>query len=107
MSKDWEGLRNEVEAALRQELSGLIDGSIDDLNGPVRDAANRLVVAVRRGPAGEKLVAEIRDELALRLLEKQIKAKQSLNGVFDVVLGVGMNLLFKGALGGLAAVKAV
>ena len=106
MSKDWEGLRNEIEAALKQELAGLVDGSIDDLDGPVREAANRLVVAVRRGPAGQALVEEIRDELALRMLEKQIKAKQAVGNVMDVVLGVGLNLLFKGAIGGLAAVKA-
>ncbi len=106
MSKDWEGLRNEIEAALKQELAGLVDGSIDDLDGPVREAANRLVVAVRRGPTGQALVEEIRDELALRMLEKQIKAKQAVGNVMDVVLGVGLNLLFKGAIGGLAAVKA-
>lgn len=104
-SKDWEGLRNELQGALTAELAGLIDGSIEDLEGPIRDAANRLVVAVRRGPTGEVLVGEIRDELALRMVEKQIKAKQSVNNVMDVVIGVGMNMLFRGAVGGLAAVK--
>jgi len=104
-SKDWEGLRNEIEGALRDQLGGLIEGSIDDLEGPIRDAANRMVVAIRRGPTAQPLVDEIRDELALRMLEKEIHAKKAVGNVMDVVLGVGLNLLFKGAIGGLSAVK--
>jgi len=98
-------LRNDLERALRQELNTLVGGAIEDLDGPIRDAANRLVIAVRRGPAGEALVAEIKDELALRMAEKQIMAKAAYGSVFDVVLGVGMNMLFNGAVAGLAAAK--
>lgn len=105
MSKDWEGLRNEIESAIKAELNGVVDGGIDALNGPVREAANRMVVAIRRGPTAQPLVDEIRDELALRMMEQEIKAKASVGSAMDIVLGVGLNLLFRGAVGGLAALK--
>ncbi len=102
---DWIGMRGGLETALKSEISKLVGGSIEDLEGPVRDAANRLVVAIRRGPTGAELVAEIQDELMLRMAEKKIAAKVAYSGVFDIVLGTGMNLLFSGAIAGLAAVK--
>lgn len=105
MANDWVGMRDGVEKALRQELNTLVGGAIEDIDGPIRDAANRLVVAIRRGPAGEALVGEIRDELTLRMVEKQIAAKAAYSGAFDIALGVGLNMLFNGAVAGLAAVK--
>jgi hypothetical protein len=106
MSTDWNGLRNEIESAIKNEVNGVIEGGIADLEGPIRDAANRMVVAIRRGPTAQPLVDEIRDELSLRMLEKQIKAKAAVGNVLDVVLGIGLNLLFKGAVGALGSVKA-
>ena len=104
-SKDWESLRDQIETAVRDQLAGLTNGTIEELQGPVREAANRLVVAIRRGPAGQKLVDEIRDELALRLLEKEIEARDAYSKVFDIILGTGLNLLFSGAIAGLSSIK--
>ncbi len=105
MANDWVGMRDGLDKALRQELNTLVGGAIEDIDGPIRDAANRLVVAIRRGPAGEALVSEIRDELVLHMAAKEIKAKAAYANVFDIVLGTGLNLLFNGAVAGLQAAQ--
>lgn len=102
-SKDWKGLSESLEAALRTEVNKLIDGGVEKLNGPIQKAANQLTVAIRRGPAGEALVEEIRDTLALYIIEEKIAVKQAYEGVFDNVLGMGLSLLFNGATAGLGA----
>lgn len=105
MAKDWEKVRDGLEASLKGELAGMIDGSIADLNGPIRKASDLLTVAIRRGPAGAELVEEIKDTLALAMLDQKVKAKAKVSGVMDVVIGTGLNMLFQGAVLGLQDLK--
>lgn len=101
-SKNWEQLRTDLESTLKTQLAGVLTGSIDDLNGPIRDAANRLTVAVRRGEPG--LIAEIKDQLGIEMVRKGITVKGAGNGVLDAVLTVGLGMLFQGATAGMQSV---
>jgi hypothetical protein len=105
MAKDWGIVRDSVEGALKSELAGMIDSSINDLNGPIRKASDMLTVAIRRGPAGAELVEEIKDTLAIAMLDQKVKAKKHVTGVMDVVIGTGLNMLFQGAVLGMQDLK--
>jgi len=101
---DLSGARDQVEAALRAELARLLDGTVDAVDGPIRDAANRLVIAARRGR--RDLADEARDQLALALEERRLKAREGLQSTLSVVLGRGVGLLFDGLAAGLAGLGA-
>lgn len=96
--------RDSIEAALKAELSRLLDGTVDEIDGPIREAANRLAVAARRGR--RDLADEARDQLALALEERKLAARSGLESTLSVVMGRGIGLLFDGLVAGLAALGA-
>lgn len=98
------GARNSVEDALKAELSRLLDGTVDAVDGPIRDAANRIVVAARRGR--RDLADEARDQLALALEERKLAARVGFESTLNVILQRGIGLLFDGVVAGLAGVRA-
>ena len=97
---DMSAARDAVEAALKAELARLLQGTVDQVDGPIRDAANRIVVAARRG--NRALVEEARDQLALALEERKMAARFGLQSTLDVILQRGIGLLFDGVVAGLA-----
>ena len=96
--------RDAVEAALRAELARLLDGTVDQVDGPIRDAANRLVVAARRGR--RDLADEARDQLQLELDAAKLRARSGFESALGVILQRGIGLLFDGLVAGLAGIGA-
>lgn len=97
--------RDGVEAALRAELSRLLEGTVDQVDGPIREAANRLVVAARRGR--RDLADEARDQLALELEVRKMSARAGFQSTLDLVLQRGIGLLFDGLTAGLAGIARI
>ena len=102
-STDWNKVRDSLKGSLTTQLAALIDGTAADLDGPVREAANRLTLAIQTGD--KELVDETRDQLALYLVQNQMRLKGTLSDSLGLVLGVGINFLVDGALAGLGAVR--
>lgn len=96
------GARDAVEAALQAELSRLLNGTVDAIDGPIREAANRLVVAARRGR--RDLADEARDQLALAIEERKLAARVGFESTLNVILQRGIGLLFDGLTAGLAGI---
>lgn len=97
--------RDSVEAALRAELSRLLGGTVDQVDGPIREASNRLVVAARRGR--RDLADEARDQLAIALEERKLAAREGMESTLNIVLQRGIGLLFDGLTAGLLGLGAV
>lgn len=91
--------RAQVEAALRAQLARLLDGTVDHLDGPIRDAANRLIFAAQRGR--RDLVEEAEDQIRLGIEQRKLAARAGLEGVMDAVLGRGIGMLYDGLAAGL------
>ena len=100
---DYSAARDQVEAALRAELSRLLAGTVDAVDGPIRDAANRLIVAARRGR--RDLADECRDQLALELEARRVEAREGMESALNVVLQRGIGLLFDGLVAGLTGLR--
>lgn len=100
---DMSASRDSVEAALRAELARLLDGTVDRIDGPIREASNRLVVAARRGR--RDLVEEAQDQLQLAILEQKLAARQGFESTLNVVLSRGLGLLFDGIVAGLTGLR--
>lgn len=103
LSHDLSGARDQIEAALRAELSRLLDGTIDQVDGPIRDAANRLIVAARRGR--RDLADECRDQLVLEIEAAKLRARSGFENILKIILERGIGLLFNGLVAGLTGVK--
>lgn len=101
---DVTAARDAIEAALKAELSRLLDGTVDQVDGPIRAAANRLAVAARTGR--RHLAEEARDQLALELETAKLRARSGLEDTLAIVLGRGIGLLFDGLVAGLAGIGA-
>lgn len=106
MSKDWAGLTDTMEQGVRSMLNDILGDVANDLAGPVRAISQRLTQAVRRpGPAGDALVAECRDQLSMIALERQLDVGSMGSELFDRMVGMGLNALVNGAIGGIASLK--
>jgi hypothetical protein len=105
IKQDISAIANGLEAGLKGLLNDLIDGTIEELDGPIREASQRLSLAV----AGHRpeLAAEVRDQLALLVLEKRLRLQKMGSGMFERVLLLGMNALVNGAIAGLVGIKVV
>lgn len=95
--------RNSVEDALRAELARLLEGTVDQIDGPIRDAANRIVVAARRGR--RDLADEARDQLALAIEERKLAARVGFESTLGIIMQRGIGLLFDGVVAGLTGLK--
>ena len=95
--------RDHIEATLKAELSRLLDGTIDQIDGPIREASNRLVVAARRQRTD--LLEECRDQLVLAIEERKLAARQGFELTLNMILERGLGLLFNGLVAGLTGLK--
>lgn len=98
-----QALVDAMEKGVKDIMGSLIDGTIEDLDGPIRDISARLAYAARRNRLD--LVAACRDQLQLLALEKRLRIEQEGNGILDTILTVGVNALINGALGGLGSLR--
>jgi len=96
-------LIDELELGLKDLLNELIDGSIEDLDGPIRLIAQRMAMAARRQRMD--LVEASKDQLALIVLEKELRLRSEADGWFETILGIGINALISGAIGGLGRAR--
>ncbi len=103
MANQFQPLQDAMEFGLKELLGQLIDGSIEDLDGPIRDIALRLSLAARRNRPD--LVEMCKDQLELILLEKRLRLESSTEGMLGTLLGLGVNLLVNGAMGGLGSLR--
>ncbi len=96
-------LTDSLEAPLRGLVKELIDGTVADLDGPIRETAAALALAAAENRPD--LVVAARDQLALIVLQKKMVVKDSFKGIFDRVLLTGMDVLVGGAIAFLASAK--
>ena len=90
-----------MEQGLKDILNEVIDGTYEDLDGPVRDIAARMTMAARRNRMD--LVQACKDQLLLIVLEKELRLRSESSGFLDTIISVGVNALINGALGALAS----
>jgi len=101
MANQYQPLVDAMEQGVKDMLNQLIDGSIEDLDGPIREISLRLTMAARKNRMD--LVAMCRDQLELIVLEKRLRLEGQGDGVLGTVLNVGINALVNGAIGALAS----
>lgn len=101
MANQYQPLIDAMEQGVKDILNGLIDGTIEDLDGPIREISQRLTMAARRGRLD--LVEMCRDQLELIVLEKRLRLEMQGSGVLGSVLTMGVNALVNGAIGALAS----
>jgi hypothetical protein len=90
-----------MEQGVKDILNQLIDGTIEDLDGPIREISLRLTMAARK--QRPDLVAACRDQLELIVLEKRLRLEDEGDGVLGMILNVGISALVNGAIGALAS----
>lgn len=101
MGNQYQPLADAMEQGVKDILNSMIDGTIEDLDGPIREISARLTMAARRGRMD--LVEMCRDQLELIVLEKRLRIEMEGTGVLDTILSVGVNALITGAIGALAS----
>ena len=103
MANQYQPLQDAMLAGVEQILGQLIDGSLEDLEGPIREIANRLAMAARRRRFD--LVAACKDQLMLIVLENRLSLHDAGEGLFKELLGMGVDLLVGAAIGGLGSLR--
>lgn len=101
MANQFQPLVDSMETGLKDIVGHLIDGTVKDLDGPIRDISARLAMAARRNRPD--LVVACKDQLQLIVLEKQLALGVSGEGGMDTLINVGVNALINGAIGALAS----
>jgi hypothetical protein len=96
-------LIDEIEGGLKDLLNELIDGSVEDLDGPIRLIAQRMAMAARRQRMD--LVEMSKDQLQLIVLEKELRIRAEFDGFWENLLNMGINALISGAIGGLGRAR--
>lgn len=103
VKQDLEAVAAGLEGGLKGLVSRLIEGTIDDLDGPIRETSMRLAVAAKRGR--QDLVDASKDQLSLLMMENEHRLRAEAGGFMDFALTAGIQLLFDGAVAGLAGLK--
>lgn len=106
IQQDQAALAIALEDGVKGILNEMIDDSIADIQGPIRDISMRLAQSIRR-PDRQDLVEACRDQLQMLVLEKRLKAAEGIEGFVGMFINVGVNALVTGAVGGLKSLKAV
>lgn len=101
MANQYQPLVDAMEQGVKDLLNQLIDGTIEELDGPIREISLRLTMAARKNR--RDLVEACRDQLELIVLEKRLRLEFQGNGVVGTVLNMGLNALINGAIGALAS----
>jgi hypothetical protein len=101
MANQYQPLVDAMEGGVKELLNTLIDGTIEELDGPIRDISLRMTMAARKNRPD--LVAMCRDQLELIVLEKRLRLEFQGDGVLGAVLNMGLNALINGAIGALAS----
>jgi len=102
-SEQFKPLLGSIDTGIKDILGQLIDGTIEDLDGPIRDISNRLAFAARR--KRQDLVDASIDQLAIIALEKRLRIEGMGSNTMQVLLSMGVNALINGAIGGLGSVR--
>lgn len=92
-----------IEGGLKGILKGILDESIADLDGPIREISQRLAMAARRNR--EDLVLACKDQLSLIVLERDLKIREGLGGFWRSIMSTGIDAVISGAVGGLGSVR--
>lgn len=100
---DFTQLEDALKDGVGDILNGVLDDVADDLEGPVREIASRLSIAVRRNRAD--LVEESRDQLLLIIEERQLRVREGAQGLLQDILGLGLEALVTGAAGGVRSLR--
>jgi len=103
MANQFQPLLDSMESGLKDILDQLIDGTAENLDGPVREIASRLTLAARRNRMD--LVDACKDQLALIVLEKELRLRSDADDFMDTLISVGINALINGAVGALASTR--
>lgn len=82
-------------------LSNVIEGSIESLEGPGREISARLALAARRNRP--QLVQACKDQLQLLVKEQELRTRFDSSEMTDALIGVGIDSLISGAVGGLGS----
>jgi hypothetical protein len=101
--EQFKPLLDAMENGVKGILGELIDGTIEDLDGPIREISARLALAARRGR--KDLVDASKDQLAIIVLEKRLRIEGAGDGMFEQLLGMGIDALIGGAIGGLGSLR--
>lgn len=105
IQQDMAGLGDALAGEVRNILGSLIEGSIKDLDGPIREISARLAMAAKR--KRPDLVEACKDQLSMIVIEKELEVRSGVGDAFDSILNLGLNALVNGAIGGLGAIKVV
>lgn len=105
IKQDMNALGDALSGGIKELLNELIDGSVKDLDGPIREIAGRLALAAKR--KRPDLVEMCKDQLQLIVIEKELRLKAGASDIWETILSMGINALVNGAIGGLGALKAV
>jgi hypothetical protein len=92
-----------IESHLKDLLATLIDGTIETLDGPIRDAALRLSQAAAIGRADLARECSLQLEVLVRMKRMKIKAQAA--GSFSFLLQTGVQMLLNGLIARLAQAK--
>jgi hypothetical protein len=103
MANQFQPLLDGMEQGLKDILNTLIDGTVEDLDGPIREISARLTMAARRNRPD--LVEACKDQLQLVVLEKELRLRSEADGFLDTFLSMGINALISGAVGGLGSLR--
>lgn len=103
LKQDLEAVAAGLEGGLKTLLGQLIEGTISDLDGPIRETSMRLAVAAKR--KRQDLVDASKDQLALLLMENEHRLRAEAGGFLDFALTAGLQLLFDGAVAGLSGLR--
>ncbi len=101
VKQDWGALKGELEAGVKDILGRMIDGTVEDLEGPIKEIGSSLLLAVKR--RRWDLVDASKDQLALIAIEKGLILQYEAEGLLEKMLGMGLDMLVKGAIGGLGS----
>lgn len=102
-AEQYQPLLDAMESGVKQLVGELIEDTIEDLDGPIREISARLAMAARR--KRHDLVAASKDQLAIIVLEKRLRLEQEGSGLWETMLNMGIDLLVNGAIGGLGSLR--
>ena len=102
VKKDHGAIAAGLEQGIKEMFNGLIDDTIADIDGPIREASVQMATAAQLGRYD--LVDAVRDQMHLLVLEKKLKAYLDVDLV-GIMIQMGTKALFDGAIAGLAGMK--
>ena len=100
---DFTQFEDALKDGVKGILNGVLEDAADDLDGPVREIASRLSIAVRRNRPD--LIEESRDQLLLVIEERELRVREGAQSLLQDILGLGLEALVTGAAGGVRSLR--